>query len=373
MEYENTFPWDQVPDQSSCSMDCEDCLAELEAMARAGEQPELTYDHGTIARWSLLFHYNPSEAEQKLRDYRKDLTRQIIQDNVWEMVAAVKMAEGHDRESYAYSLTLLQQESRKRNARAEKAPDTGTYMFKLEGPFSSPYVLRNALRLDKAPKVYEGRQFQGLGARFCEVTGVMKQKIEEIAEELHPGYTPFFFRCNRARKELSYETKYPTLGIDSNLPQHRPDWYDPLASPHQLEYPVMYFFYGSLLKRKIFEEVTGVEPDYCPGRLLRGKLKRWGEYKALVDGEDGDVVMGAAVSVTQEMEDCLRWYETERYEVVRCEMELGHEREKTLGLVFRFRGGEAELKGKEVLHPVKATASPPLEEEEVSHAVTATR
>jgi hypothetical protein len=53
-------------------------------------------------------------------------------------------------------------------------------------------------------------------------------------------------------------------------------------------------------------------------------LKTWaGNYKALVNGTDVDQVCGWAYQVeSREDEDILRYYETENYEVVRCDIQL---------------------------------------------------
>ncbi|KAF9741609.1 hypothetical protein PMIN01_01148 [Paraphaeosphaeria minitans] len=63
----------------------------------------------------------------------------------------------------------------------------------------------------------------------------------------------------------------------------------------------------------------------------------WGLYPALVDGEEGDIVRGWAYLVeSREHEDRLRFYETNKYEVVRCEIWI--EGSRISGLAFRFCG-----------------------------------
>ena len=70
-------------------------------------------------------------------------------------------------------------------------------------------------------------------------------------------------------------------------------------------------------------------------------LASWaGRYKALVDAPPGHVpeVSGCAFCVwDQEEEAALRRYETDHYEVVRCEMEVAG-MGLVRGLVFRFVG-----------------------------------
>jgi hypothetical protein len=40
---------------------------------------------------------------------------------------------------------------------------------------------------------------------------------------------------------MSSSSMTPTLGINATLPQHRL-----VSSPHQEQYPILYFFYGTL-------------------------------------------------------------------------------------------------------------------------------
>lgn len=81
-------------------------------------------------------------------------------------------------------------------------------------------------------------------------------------------------------------------------------------------------------------------------RVKGGRLSSWGgKYKALVDGQLEDVVVGRSVLVRNaEEEDGLRFFETEAYEIVRCRIELTGDdhrdgdrgREEVIGLCFRF-------------------------------------
>lgn len=65
-----------------------------------------------------------------------------------------------------------------------------------------------------------------------------------------------------------------------------------------------------------------------------------GKYKALVDASDPEdaSVHGCAYRVvSREQEEVLLYYETERYEVVRCLIEMRNEaKEVFMGLTFRF-------------------------------------
>jgi hypothetical protein len=61
-----------------------------------------------------------------------------------------------------------------------------------------------------------------------------------------------------------------------------------------------------------------------------GSIKMWGgKYRALVDEGKEDIVKGAvSVAKNKEEEDALRDHKGANFEVVRCEMELEHEKKK---------------------------------------------
>lgn len=84
---------------------------------------------------------------------------------------------------------------------------------------------------------------------------------------------------------------------------------------------------------------------YKPARVRGGLLKVWGnKYKALVDApsrmdHNKAIVDGYAFTVENSMQDdALCGYETDKYEVVRCAIELPEECQVVKGLTFRFVG-----------------------------------
>ncbi|OTA94659.1 hypothetical protein M434DRAFT_394460 [Hypoxylon sp. CO27-5] len=125
------------------------------------------------------------------------------------------------------------------------------------------------------------------------------------------------------------------------MPQHRPNSMDdPKLAPAQNEYPVWYFFYGTLADPMVLKRLLGHQPSYQPATVTGGVLKTWGgKYKALVDAIDQKAeVQGHAFLVQdQEQEHSLQLYETDKYEVVRCEIQIDG-KEKVKGLTFRFIG-----------------------------------
>lgn len=83
-------------------------------------------------------------------------------------------------------------------------------------------------------------------------------------------------------------------------------------------------------------------PAYIPAHVNDGRVRIWaGKHKAPVD-TPGELVDGLAFLVNSRLkEDSLRFYETDKYEVVRCQI-VTHTG-AMLGLTFRFRGKLDEL------------------------------
>ena len=167
--------------------------------------------------------------------------------------------------------------------------------------------------------------------------------------EQHIGFAPTFVRVSKSGKDLSKSSMYPTLGVDSTLPQYRPNSLDAEFMPSQNQYPVWYFFYGNLAVPDILTRRLALlkEPIFTPANVTGGVIKRWrGKYNALLDGPDTSRVYGWAYLVTtEEHEDALRYYETENYEIVRCNIVMHNEPagEAVKGLTFKFVGPSEHL------------------------------
>jgi hypothetical protein len=82
-------------------------------------------------------------------------------------------------------------------------------------------------------------------------------------------------------------------------------------------------------------------PVLQKAKVKGGRMETWGngKYNAIVDGLETDWVEGSACLVLyKEHEDVLRRYETEVYEVVKCEIEL-EGGDFVRWCTFRFVGG----------------------------------
>ncbi|KAI1400611.1 hypothetical protein F4819DRAFT_363576 [Hypoxylon fuscum] len=319
-----------------------DFMDELETMAQVAiqqpagsEEPE----YEDIKRWQSLFGYSYSEAEQAIKDHRSDLSRVAVSDAHWDMVRVGKELHGYDKEAYEHSCILAGRE----NPTIQKLPKNtqpSAYLFKLEGPLDSVEKLKVAAGLDAVPPEFGGTDDAGEAANFCKIDAEVKGKIINYLSHIESRFQPTFVRYSKAEKALSTISAYPTLGIDTTMPQHRHNSAnDPKFHPSQNQYPVWYFFYGVLADSAVLNLLLGCDPSYRAASVSRGCLRTWGgKYKALVDAPEEAKVQGRAFLVeTQEQEDSLRFYETDKYDVVRCEIDFNG-MEKVKGLTFRFNG-----------------------------------
>lgn len=180
------------------------------------------------------------------------------------------------------------------------------YLFKLNAALSEPAQIQTLFDLSSEPEVLPDENNPSI--RFIIIDGVTRNAI---ASYLVPGKGLFIPLPASASKNLS-DSK--TLGGGA------------LSCPGQDDYPVPYFFYGTLADREKSQDVIGLDepPELVEARVKEGKVKMWGRtFRAIVDGEKEDMVEGEMYVVrNQEEEDALRHYEGAIYEVVRCLIEF---------------------------------------------------
>ncbi|PYI05374.1 hypothetical protein BO78DRAFT_447422 [Aspergillus sclerotiicarbonarius CBS 121057] len=221
---------------------------------------------------------------------------------------------------------------------------SSTFLVKLEGPLSTPTKVQELSGSLTTPILKEG---EGIGetstTNFCLITGSMKLAIlSALAGTL---FSPTFIRVNLSPKHLSDYSIAPTLGhdVDPTLPQNRATDAEEIFLPTQNQYPVWYFFYGNLAVPEILAARLGLKemPTFRKALVQGGFLKTWGggKYKALIDGPASTSVDGWAYEVcSEEDEEMLRYYETDYYEVVRCDIHMQDTAEIVKGPVFKFIG-----------------------------------
>ena len=327
-------------------------LEELELMAQAASALQKNEEdmETTVTRWQTLFGYSASTAEFKIKDHQKNALNFAIFDDHWFIVRERMEAEGHDRESYEQFYNYRQAtrdviNNQNLSMKGMRMLRALGFLIKLEEPFINVKSIIQAagLSLDASTEVIPATDFFGEPCSFYRINMMDKLAIEEWLEK-HPQ--PEFFSptyvWDSARKDLSSTFLYPTLGLDTTLPQYRPEsdkTYRQTPRPSQNEYPVWYFFYGTLLDKAILARLFGSDfhAPYCEAKIRGGIVKTMGKYNALVDDESGtNVVHGKAMRIqTREHEERLRAYETNVYEVVRCNIQVGPN-EFINGLTFRF-------------------------------------
>jgi hypothetical protein len=216
----------------------------------------------------------------------------------------------------------------------------------LAHPLDTAAKVKEAAVLDRVPEIKTGNsEDTGEKVRMCSVGVRGKFAIKEWIAAQGLWLKPFFITARKAIKDFDSSTCSPTLGHPpTTLPQFRPSHLNQEFRPMQNEYPVWYFFYGTLGDDQILRKALGhsdvEELDLKEAWIQGGKLKRWGTYKALVDGIEIDVVRGKAYLVkSEEEEDKLLFYETEAYDVARCRILFSNGEQSTAGCAFRIGDG----------------------------------
>ncbi|KAI9669084.1 MAG: hypothetical protein M1831_000676 [Alyxoria varia] len=330
-----------------------DFLTELENMASTAQvciAEEEEPSTPTIEKWQNLFSYTADEAVSKIKAQRADVNRLRVSDDHWELVRDQKSAEGYDREAYEHALSRKPTRSTPTTATAQHHTAQSQrmrYLFKLGGPVDTPEKVREVLGKEDTLLVRTGlndNEDDPTTSQFCELRASEKDKVLDHLSKFQ--YTPTLVPLRVAAKDLSSRSIHPTLGLDSTLPQHRLSSAATtnIATPHQNEYPLWYFFYGTLIDtEKLYRLCGSVTGPLIPASVGRGAIKTWaGRFKALLDAPDGEEdsrVVGAAYLVmSEEHEYTLRVNETDNYEVVRCEIRFEGSGEVKRGCTFRFCG-----------------------------------
>ena len=316
------------------------------------ESKEQELSDDVITRWQQLFCYTRAEAIDRINQLRSNFSRERVSDEHWELVRRNKEAEGYDREAYEHEIDC----GRKTTSRAAggiragvsvgQASTKSTYILKLEGPLDTAAKIQEAAGLEIVPAIITGTGDLG-EASFVTIDSTAKDAIILYLSKQRISFAPTFIRVSKSGKDLSDYSIHPTLGVDSNLPQHRPDTINDKFFPTQNQYPVWYFFYGNLAVPEILTRrlVLSEPPIFTPATVAGGVIKRWkGTYNTLLDEPDTVSVDGWAYLVaTEEHEDALRFYETENYEIVRCSILMKDGRDVVKGLTFIFAGPAEHL------------------------------
>ncbi|KAL9596322.1 MAG: hypothetical protein Q9219_005876 [cf. Caloplaca sp. 3 TL-2023] len=291
-----------------------DFLQDLEGLAIGATQAEQEPTPDDISLWHRLFGYSASEARNIIMKLRENLSRRRLSLEQWSMIKEEQEAQGHNRETYEHQLYLWSTSShRQSRPQAPLQTNEHTYwIFKLGGPFEDVKSLQQTVGISAEART--GQSEDGETARFARVDNASKRSVEEWFASRQVAYYPTFVRLSLSPKNLSDVSSYPALGIDSSLPQHRLHHANERFSPTQTEYPVWYFFYGTLMDPETLQKCIGLPlpPKMISASVRGGVLKSWRrKYKALVDGPENATVEGFAHLVeSAEQEEYLRFRET---------------------------------------------------------------
>ena len=330
-------------------------LAACEALAINSLDDGTSISDADIAQWHRLFNLAHAEARAAIQDWRSNLGRTTMPSESWESLQ--HLWPGHSKESYEYAMGSGKLQVSTRSNASSPSDGDGRYLLRLEPGFLDARKIQEICRLDKSPVLFSSSSdSDNTSTEFCVVDARCKAMLLR-----HVGSRPLLFvRHSEAEKSLPPFCRYRTLGVpDCTMPQFRlPDDDDGLPRrPAQDEYPVWYFFYGTLAMPEVLGRVLHLQldgdGDGVGGRGLHaveiegGRLAAWGggKYKALVHAEEPNAkVVGVAYMVkSREEEDALRAYETDKYVVARCRIRFVGEGGSTSasavpGLTFLFRG-----------------------------------
>ncbi|KAI9724157.1 MAG: hypothetical protein M1828_003902 [Chrysothrix sp. TS-e1954] len=300
-----------------------------------------------ISRWERLFKYSRADAISRLEDHYQDLGRPEASD-YWNLVRSEPKYWDYSKEAFEHELTINIDSRRAAdtspNNEKQLSPtsiqDAASYLLLLEDVLEDVALIQDIAGLSETPEVSQATSDRG-DATFCRISARTKTAVQDwLSRQPATSFRPTFVRLSKATKALDAMSLSPTLGLDATLPQNRCADATTTFKPCQDEYPVWYFFYGTLADEDFLEGLlsTPERPVLTPASISGGLVKVWGgKYKALVDGCAEDRVEGWTLLVTsKDEEESLMLYETEKYEVVRCRIEM--EASTVCGLTFRFAG-----------------------------------
>ena len=303
-----------------------------------------------VANWQRIFHYSRMEAILKIEEHRANISRPAVSDEAWRLIRSKLV--GYDREAFEHELSLNQKiPSRPTTSTVSKAVPQSAALFLLKlgkaslgEPLSTLDEVQAAAQMSAAPKIFTGDDEDGGEVTFCQLDTIAQENIRSYLINIGSRFQPTFVPYSQARKDLDEHSAYPMLGLDTTLPQNRLQNQNDIVKPRQSQYPVQYFFYGTLADPQVLTRVLRLrhQPTYQRATIAGGILKTWaGKYKALVDGPIEAKVNGWAYWVeTEEQESALRSFETAKYEIVRCVILL-EDGTKQPGCTFRFAGATA--------------------------------
>lgn len=328
---------------------CESLAAHATEYGDAAQSEDRISD-SDIDHWQRLFKITRPEAIHKIQNWRADLGRTPLSQAAWDAIKGSDFARGFTKESYEYSLT---RKSGHENTSVSGTYSTQMHLLRIREPLLSLDMVQSCLGTEEF-EVLPGFDDDHEPVQFCYMTTQQKNVLQNrltIPLTIIP--------VKIAAKTLSKYSRYPTLGVDPTLPQHRARAHTERFEPTQDEFPVRYFFYGTLADRAVLARILCISNEdsiqFEPAVVSGAVMSSWGnKYRGLIDGDQSAQVHGKAYMVkSREEEEALRIYETNNYEVVRCNMVLQLDRKAYVGLTFRLTQSASPPAG----FPIPRTAS----------------
>lgn len=203
-----------------------DLVAELERMAVSAvddDSAEFEPSEDEIQRWQSLFAYS-SEAVEQIKNQKGDYSRRRVSDDHWELVKTEKEAQGFSRDAYDHGMKMGGQSAysheQRKHVDTPASQSNPSYLVLLEGILNTPKSIQEAANLPEPIHTVQAAS-ETRDAVFCEIDGKIKQSIENWLSQQNFTFRPTFIRISKAKKDLDSNSIYPTLGLESTLPQHR--------------------------------------------------------------------------------------------------------------------------------------------------------
>ncbi|KAK4227410.1 hypothetical protein QBC38DRAFT_499409 [Podospora fimiseda] len=259
----------------------------LEQMAQAAMQMDCldssdTPPGETIHRWQTMFGYSRAEAVQQIEDKRRDLGGRItLTTQLWEAISADKEAQCYDKESYEHACWLSSRRSATTTTAAKNShiqhcqEALGAYQYS-RAPMGGRLLhvqVPKALHLDRWLVRKAGL---GDGVITAKTIQAIKQHSAELTVSVVTRFLPI-----STEKSLSAFSIHPTLGIESTLPQYRIDSLHNSRGllPKQGQYPVWYFFYGTLAQPDVLNQLLGLEQVLTESLFAIDASLSWVEFE----------------------------------------------------------------------------------------------
>lgn len=212
-------------------------------------------------------------------------SRAIISQSQWCKVQGSLKSHAYDKEAYEYSISQRYLTRKKQSEGTVTSSHESIYLVKLEGLLRDAQTVQELAGLDDIPKTERN---DDSSTSFCVVSGSSRDKITKaLLQKGGQLFEPVFLPVKRAAKSLSPDSIYPAFGIDTTLPQFRSDSSkQSRPSPQQDDYPVSYFFYGTLTDKERLGKMFSCEPEAIwlrAARVSGARLTTWADkYKSLL-------------------------------------------------------------------------------------------